>query len=282
MFGYVAWHSWQADFADKIEPVFFAEFSKKPIREPVVGHRLQRNDHCEAIINPGHLVTDSNTNNYPCSHSYPSQSPLSSFTTFSPRHLHCQNSSTLSGKTMKNYDSAGRDFGHVSPGPHCQPSSLGYTTSPQCHYCSPQSKISSPYSVRSLGRGDSRSFVNGGSGNPSSIHHHHDREIWKRENQECNMNSSELRPTSGHLLPNNSTLDSSGGASTPYLRASESAVRCGKKRTPISDDNDLQSACQDNNETVDSRSCVIDPYDLCEQIDDIFFRDKMTVNYAWP
>lgn len=266
----------------------FAEFSKKPIREPVVGYRLQSNDHCKAVINPGHLVTDANTNNYPCSHSYPSQSPLSSFSTFSPRHLHCQNNSTLGGKTIRSSDfAASHNFGRSSPGPHCQPSSgLGYAMSPECHYCSPQSKISSPYSVRSLGRGDSRSFVNGESASPTNgIHdddHHQNREIWKRENQECNMNSSELRPTSRHRLLNNSTLDSSDSAGAPYSCASESAVRCGRKRTPISDSNDLRSACQDNNETVDSRRCTIDPYDLCEQIDDIFFRDKMTTNYARP
>lgn len=218
---------------------------------------------------------------------------MSSFSTFSPQHLYREDPAFSARIPQKDHrpNFACQDFVQSTPSAHCTlPRIAGcYLTSPVYRGDSPHSVIPSlaARSVRSPGCRDDGSFASGGEG-PTSQGGFGGRRsgqfggkgIQRFDHGHAVADDAASRPTPNRLHSlNNSTFDSD--CSGVQYSCTDLSAALNQMRTPTS--RGFQATGKNNNTADDdSESSAIDPVDLCQQIDDIFFRDKMSFSFARP
>lgn len=275
----------------KLANLCFPGYSKIPYHEPVTNYKLQSasSNRCEGGSSPRQRMTEANTgaNSYPCCHSYSCQSPpMSSFSTFSPQHLYREDPTFSARISQKDHrpNFACQDFVQSTPSAHCTlPRIAGYLTSPVYHGDSPHFVIPSARSVRSPGCRDDGSFASGGG--PTSqrgFGGHRNGQFGGKGIQRFDYGRAVTDDAAGtpgrlHSL-SNSTFDSD--CTGVQYSCTDLSAALNEMRTPMS--HGFQATGKNNNTTDDSESSAIDPVDLCQQIDDIFFRDKMSFGFARP
>lgn len=262
----------------------FVEFSKASKPEGTADDFQQHFNagyHNDSRIVPG-IQLDVNPTS---SHSYSSQNPSVPLSTFDPRCFYEPGTAVvrMAAEDAQPTIRPGSGFMPSTPGP--RPVRLKTHVDPAT---SPVYQNGFPHSVGYANRRqnvhDDPSFNAGKClPSPGSLGRPRERVNNKKNNHDYDQNicGTTRWPDRQRQLNNTSYSTDSDCTGIQYSCA-DLSKGLHEICTPMGDPVGSQGTYEDDRATVSSGSYIIDPYDLCDQIDDLFFRDKLPISYARP
>lgn len=257
----------------------FVEFSKASKHEGFTDDLPQQFNagyHSDSRIVPGI--------SHASSHSYSSQNPSVPLSTFDPRCFYEPGAAVvrMAAEDPSLTDHVGSGFMQSTPGPH----SMRFNT-----HLDP---LTSPVYINgiphSVGYGNRRQNIHDDLGfNAGKCLRSQGQPLERVNNQknsqdyDRNMSGTTRWPDRQRPLNNTSYSTDSDNCTGIQYSCADMSVSPHEMHTPSVDPVGSRRTCnEDHNATVTSGSYIIDPYDLCDQIDDLFFRDKLPISYARP